>query len=212
MAASRAASVASREKRGVRATPEGRKADIATARKAINTSSAASAALVAEDKPLTEQQRLFARLWASGESISTATARAGYAEISYGYRMARMPNIIALYKQEKLAFERDSAMTRAKVIEGFMDGIEMARMLGEPSSMIAGWREIGRMCGYYEPVKIKHEISVEGKVMVERMESMSDDDLMKLIEQRAAAMREQVQLPAPEGQEDDEAVDAGGAA
>lgn len=211
MAATEGAQTGVRKHRGRSATPEGRSERAAAARRGISTSSAAGAALVSEDKHLTEQQRLFVKLWAQGETIGTATIRAGYNDHSYGYRLARMPNVLRLYSEEKAAYERDSAMTRAQVVEGFKDGIEMARMLGEPSSMIAGWREIGRLCGYYEPVKVKHEISVEGKVLIERMETMSDDELMRVIEQRASAMQQQLTLPGDNNDDDDEAGNGGGA-
>ena len=67
-------------------------------RSAVNTSTMAAAALVPVDKPLTTQQREFVKHWAAGDSIPNAMARAGYNDQpSYGYRMAKMPNILALY-------------------------------------------------------------------------------------------------------------------
>jgi hypothetical protein len=34
--------------------------------------------------------------------------------------------------------------TRADVLVGFQEAIELARLRADPSAMIAGWREIGR--------------------------------------------------------------------
>jgi phage terminase small subunit len=153
------------------------------------TSNAASAALVDVNKPLTTMQVEFVKNWAAGESIANAGARAGYHDGgAYAYRMAKMPNILKRYNIEKAAFERANDMSRKKVMEGFQDGIAMAAMLGEPASVIAGWREIGRMCGYYEPVMVKHQVSVEGKVMVERMNRMTDEELFALIQKSSQDM------------------------
>jgi hypothetical protein len=60
--------------------------------------------------------------------------------------------------------------------------------------MVSAAREIGKMCGYYEPVKIKHEVSIEGKVVVERLNNMSDQDLLAFIAENAR----QIQSQAPE--------------
>lgn len=168
----------------------------------IDTSSAANAALVSVDKPLTQMQRLFVKEWASGESILSASFRAGYSDGgTSGYRMARMPNILALYDAEKRAFEAVNNMSRKKVMDGLQDGINMATLLGEPASIIAGWREVGRMCGYYEPVRVKHEVTVNGKIMVQRMENMSDEELFNLIEKSAAQI--DASQPLIEGAGDD---------
>ena len=39
--------------------------------------------------------------------------------------------------------------------------------------MIAGWREVGKMCGFYEPTKAKIEVSVQGQVLLQRLNGMS---------------------------------------
>lgn len=163
---------------------------VAVARKqGINTSTPAGAALIDPDKDLTDKQRLFVKLWAQGESPLSASIKAGYADGgSFAYRMVHMPNILKLYNEEKLAFEAASQMTRKRVIDGFLEGIEMAKMLAEPSSVIAGWREIAKVCGYMAPVEIKQTITHEGKVMVERMEKLTDDELFRLINAQAEAL------------------------
>lgn len=168
---------------------------VAVARERGNfTNTNEQAALVSEDKPLTEMQRLFVKHWAAGDSLTTAYIRAGYepAGAGYAYRMAHMPNILALYNEEKRAYERDAGVTRKEVIEGFRDAIAQATMLGEPSSAIAGWREIGKMCGYYEPVQVKVQHSHEGKIIHERMDRMTDEQLAELIAARAQQMLEGV--------------------
>lgn len=166
------------------------KRSIATAReRGINTSTKAGAALIDPDKPLTEQQKLFVHYWARGESILSASLKAGYQDGgTYAYRLVHQPNILKMYQAEKDAYERDSGMNRKRVIDGLLEGIEMAKTMAEPSSMIAGWREIGKLCGYYEPVQVKHTVDVQGKILVDRMEKLSDAELFELIQKQAAAI------------------------
>lgn len=183
-------SAATKTKPNARGTRKDRPMQLDETRsRGINTSTYEGAALVSPDKPLTELQKAFVRLWASGETILSASIKAGYSDGgTYAYRLVHQPNILKLYNEEKRAFEAANDMSRKKVMDGFMDGIEMAKMLGEPASVIAGWREVGKMCGYYEPVKVRHEISIEGKILVDRMNRMSDEDLMKLIADNAQAI------------------------
>ena len=161
--------------------------------KAPDTGLLANVVAIDEDKPLTDMQRAFAKEWASGESIATATLRAGYSQEVIGYRMAKMPNILKLYHEEKRQYEAVSQMTRKRVMEGFIEAIEMAKLMAEPMTMISGWREVGKMCGYYEPTKIAVDVNVKGDLTVRQLTSMTDAELLKLINgapEQAAPMLE----------------------
>lgn len=147
---------------------------------AVNTSTMAMAALVPEDKALTGMQKLFVKFWAEGDTIANAMKRAGYNDqISYGMRMAKMPNIIRAYNEHKAAYAEASQMSKKKVIDMLMEAYDMGRTMAEPSTMVSAAREIGRMCGFYEPVKHKVDVTVG----VAQMESMSDADLFRVIEE-----------------------------
>jgi phage terminase small subunit len=154
-------------------------------RQYVSASSAENAALIDPNKPLTLQQREFAKLWASGETIKTATVRAGYADESFGYRMARMPNVLRVYQQEKAAYEAASQMTRKRVMDGLLEAVEMAKLMAEPATMVSGWREIGRMCGYYEPVKHTLDINIKGDVTLRQLNGMTDAELLKALHSEA---------------------------
>lgn len=171
----------------------------AAARVHTSTTTMAGAASVSPDKPLTNQQRLFAKYWAEGESVQTAMARAGYSvtQYSYGYRMQKMPNVRALYMSEKALYEEASQMSRKKVMDMLLEAYDVAKTVSEPSSMVGAAREIGRMCGYYEPTKATLEISVNGSISIDRMNRLSDEELLKIIEQGASNAL-LPQLPPPE--------------
>lgn len=156
----------------------------AVVRRAPNTGTMAAAAAVSPDKPLTDKQKAFAKSWAEGNSIPVALARAGFssADNSLGYRMAKMPNILRVYNEEKARFEEAAQMTRKKVMDGLLEAVEMAKLMAEPATMVSGWREIGKMCGYYEPKKVQVDVSVTGNVVHERLNRLSDADLLKIIQ------------------------------
>ena len=173
-----------RKKRGAAAAP-----NIAAARSALkSTNSAASAAEIDVDKPLTEKQRQFVKFWAEGDTIPNATLRAGFADDGLGYRLARAPNILALKAKYEAEWQETRQMTREKVMDGMLESIEMAKLMAEPSSMIAGWREIGKICGFYAPVEHKVKVDVTGNILVDKLNSMSDAELLKIISQGPVAM------------------------
>ena len=47
--------------------------------------------------------------------------------------------------------------------------------------MVAAAREVGKMCGYYAPVEHKMKVDVTGNIVVDKLNSMSDAELLKLI-------------------------------
>lgn len=173
-----------RKKRGASATEEGKAKRIAALRASAPDTSADLATLQTANpnRPLTEKQRLFVTEWAKGETILSAARRAGYAdEGAMAYRMSRDPAILKIYNVEKALYAESCQITRKQVIEGLLEGIDMAKLMAEPASMISGWREVGKMCGFYEPVKRKIDINISGDVTVKRLERLSDSDLLKMI-------------------------------
>jgi len=64
---------------------------------------------------------------------------------------------------------------------GFLEAVEMAKIQAVPSDMIAGWREIAKMCGYYAPEVKKIEINVTTRRVIDQMETLSDDDLLQMV-------------------------------
>lgn len=146
-----------------------------------STSSAASASEVDPNKPLTEKMKRFVQAWAEGDTIPNACVRAGYADDGVGYRLARMPNVLALKAQHEAHYQEAVQMTRKKVMDGMLESIEMAKLMSEPASMIAGWREIGKICGYYAPVEHKIKVDVSGNVVHQRLNGMSDAELLEMI-------------------------------
>lgn len=136
------------------------------------------------DTPLTAKQRLFVQFHVEQRMTPSAAARmAGYTGASMGqtaWQLMRHPKIQKAIAELREEYAIASRMTKQQVIDGFMEAINMGRVMSDPVAMISGWREIGKMCGFYEPTKTKVEVSVEGKVLIERLNTMSDAELLQL--------------------------------
>jgi hypothetical protein len=150
-------------------------------RKYLDTSDHAAAELIDPNKPLTSQQLAFAKAKATGESTASAALRAGYSQEAIGFRLIRMPNVLRAVEAERRLYEEACQMSRKKVMDMLIESFDMAKLMAEPASMVSAAREIGKMCGYYEPVKIKMDMTVNGEVAVRQLNAMSDSDLLKLI-------------------------------
>lgn len=152
------------------------------------------AKVVNPNMELTDKAKLFIKYWAQGESKYSAALRAGYEDSgAYCYRISQSPQAIALYNEEKRKYEEAAQMTRKKVMDGLLEGIEMAKLAGEPASVINGWKTVGQMCGYFEPRKVKIDMSVSGNVTMQQMNKMSDAELLRVIQQGVQNDLEQLQ-------------------
>ena len=137
--------------------------------------------LIRPDKPLTEKQKLFVKFWAEGDSIQSAGRRAGYGSSAIPYTMTKMPHIMAVKTRLSKEYEDAVHMTKKRVMEMFLESYEMAKLMAEPATMVAAAREVGKMCGYYAPVEHRVRVDVLGNVILDRMNSLSDAELLKVI-------------------------------
>lgn len=154
---------------------------------AVNATTARTQAVKSPERHLTEMQQMFVRHWAAGESILSASARAGYSDGgTYAYRLAKDPLIVEIYQREKKLYEASCQMTRKKVMDGFLEAAEMARMQADPTALTGAWREVGKMCGYYEPVKKTIDVNINGTV-TQKVERLSDDMLLQIIKGQVGA-------------------------
>ena len=136
------------------------------------------------DAPLTEMQRQFVAFLVDQQMTQTAAARAAGASQpgTAAYEWMRHPKIERAIAERRAEYAAASQVTKKKVIDGFLESIEMAKIKADPLTMIAGWREVGKMCGFYEPTKTKIEVSVQGKVLIERLNTLSDAELLQIAE------------------------------
>ncbi len=87
----------------------------------------------------------------------------------------------AALRTEHLRTQQVMNMDRKKVMQGFLEAIEMAKDMRQPGGMISGWKEVGRMCGFYEPERREVTLSVTGKEVIEELKSLTRDQLHDLI-------------------------------
>ncbi len=139
-------------------------------------------------KNLTEKQKLFIKYMGEGDSQTSAAIRAGVSvncARSQASQWRKIPIINKLIMEEHEKYKISTQMTKDRVMQMQLDAYDMAKLMSEPATMVTAAREIGKMCGFYEPVKYQMDININGQVALERMNTLSDAELMKLISEGA---------------------------
>lgn len=133
---------------------------------------------------LNARQQAFARHVAKGVPIKTSMRLAGYADVRTGDQtlVFNKPEVQAAIRYLNQKYEAAAQMSRKRVMEGFLTAIEQARMQADPGVQIAGWREIGKMCGYYAPEVKQVNVNVTTSRLVGQLETMTDAELLSLAE------------------------------
>lgn len=145
---------------------------------------AAQASVALRRKTLTPMQREYVTNYVvKGMTKRQAATAAGYAGppkvVTAG--LNKNPKIQKAIREEQELYARAKNITRERVIDEMYEAFDMAKIKGDPLSMIAAVREVGKICGLYEPVKHKLEVSVEGQVVMQQLTVMSDQDLLDLV-------------------------------
>lgn len=126
-----------------------------------------------------KEQAEYVNLRAQGLAPSAAARHAGLA------RVPKDPELESHVEAKRERVEVLSGMNRAKVLRGFEEAIDTARVQADAPAMIAGWREIGRMCGFYEAAKTEVNINIAS---VHKIQQLPDHELARLIEGEATVV------------------------
>jgi hypothetical protein len=91
-------------------------------------------------------------------------------------------NVAAVVAAARAGLSESAQIRRTDMLEVIQDAIQMARMAGEPLTMIAGAREIAKMLGFYEPEKKQIELSMSQERTRDKYAALSDEELLNIIE------------------------------
>lgn len=134
---------------------------------------------------LTERQEAFVNATMVGKDRYTAAREAGYVDAD-GKTMPsvaeKSANIQRALREARDELSSAAQITRADVIDGIVEAINMARLAADPATMVKGWTEIGKIMGHYAPEVKKIEVTDNQKRLQSKFTAMSDEDLLRVIE------------------------------
>ena len=130
---------------------------------------------------VTEKQAKFVEAKLHGLSDNAAAQAAGLAN---GTHASRSPTVKEQLTAARRWLTDTTQIKRLDVIEGVIDGIEIARMQGDAGNVIKGWTEVGKILGHYAPEVRKIELSLGQSQLRAKFEALSDADLLAIAERR----------------------------
>jgi len=133
---------------------------------------------------LTPRKVRFAKEYVLDHNGAAAAVRAGYSANTAkesASRLMREPEVQAAVRENERAVEAEIAMSRNKVVQGLLDAIAIAELEANPHALIAAWREIAKMLGYYTPERQVVDVTLDSARVIRRFEQMSDEELVQLV-------------------------------
>ncbi len=133
---------------------------------------------------LSARQEAFAVAYARHHNASQAARDAHYshgcASVTSTRLIAKASVMVRIQELEAQAAV-DMSMSRALWLVKMEEAAALAKEKQDPMAMIAAWREIGKACGFYLPVRVRVEVDLAGRAVLDRMNSLSDGELLQLI-------------------------------
>jgi phage terminase small subunit len=131
---------------------------------------------------ITKQQDAYVEGILDGKSKSDAALDAGYSHASSSHTIERRAAVQQALAERREELSSATQITRAGVLNGILDAIEMARTMADPQAMLAGYRDISKMMGFNAPEVKKLEITASQGRLRHKMQSLSDEELLRLAE------------------------------
>ena len=140
---------------------------------------------------LTEMQATYVDNLLVGKDPKEAASAAGYAHPTIHQNMPLKSDAVRQALAEARSELSSAAqITRADVIDGFMEAINIARLSADPTAMIKGWSETAKVLGLYAPEIKKIEMTSNQRRLQNKYEAMTDEELVRIIEGTATVVDE----------------------
>lgn len=125
-------------------------------------------------------QEVFVEGILNGLSQQAAAEAAGRIN---GSQMASVPKIQEEIAKARAQISDATLLRRVDTVNGILDAIQMAKMISDPTAVIRGWVEIGKILGHYAPEVHEVHISMSQARIRDKLEALSDEDLLRLSEE-----------------------------
>jgi hypothetical protein len=142
---------------------------------------------------LTIRQERFVAEYVLCGNGAEAARRAGYSEKTARQIAAEnlsKPDIQAAIQALQQAQADELELTRQDVLKAILGAIQAAQEIGKPAIMISGWKEISRLCGFYEQDVVRVEpLSSEADLLRRKIESLPSNVLMEMVVKKRALLQ-----------------------
>lgn len=135
-------------------------------------------------RPLTAKQSRFVQEYLVDGCGAQAAIRSGVAPSGahvWASRTLRIAKVSEALQARQAADATRLLIQRENVLAGLLEAVGQAREQRNPMGMIAGFREIGRLMGFYAPEVKKVDLNVSAQAEMGRLNQMTDAELLKIM-------------------------------
>ena len=134
--------------------------------------------------PLSPKQERFTTAYAQHHNASQAAREAGYAQgcaSVTGTRLLANASVLERIRELEALTAADMAMSRERLLMELQNAAALAKEKREPMAMVTAWREIAKICGFYQPERVRVAVDLSGQGEQALMKSMTDSELMAIV-------------------------------
>lgn len=134
-----------------------------------------------DEAALSAIEQKFIESVALGNSYTQAARDAGLEVANVNYvRLLSKPAVQLAIKEQHLLNARALDIKREDVLAGMKEAIDIAKLKEEPMSMIAGWREMAKICGWYETKVQVNVLQASEEKLLEVIDQLDETQLIAL--------------------------------
>lgn len=133
---------------------------------------------------LTDKQTKFVAEFLVDSNGTQAAIRAGYSVSGARVAAHRLLTNDAIYGAIQARQATDAtrlSLQREDVLKGLLEAAAMAKLQSDPAGMVASWKQVGLLLGFYAAKPIKMEIDLQGRGEMARFNRLTDAELLKII-------------------------------
>jgi phage terminase small subunit len=134
---------------------------------------------------LTPKQTRFVEEYSIDHNGAAAAVRAGYSPRTarqIAHELLTKPDILGAVEANERLVAKQLQITREGVLKELQGAIAIAKEKGDVHAMIAGWREVAKICGFYAPERKEISVSASAQRVIEHLETLSDAELLQIAE------------------------------
>lgn len=100
--------------------------------------------------------------------------------ISNPYSVLARPHVQDAVQKTRETIQGKLNITREDIARGYLSAIEDAKTLADPMAQIAGWRELSKLLGFDQPLKVEHTLASTAAERKRMVQQKTDADLLAL--------------------------------
>lgn len=116
---------------------------------------------------------------ARGLSAERSAVMSGYSQQN-AQKLDRRATVVGQLAKLRAETARNMSLTKEDVAAGLLEAAQQAQIMSDVAGMVAAWRELGRLLGFYAPEVKKVERSFSKSDLKHAVEALSDEELRRL--------------------------------